>query len=173
MANSKRIHIAIIILLFLVSCSQGKKESVTVKNDTALVLGSINISEPLKQISLDFVKTYKIDNSIIEVDIDKREFNQIYINFMCRGVSYFSVKNLKPLFSYELSNNSFFVFTGAEQMMQLQFEEAKFKNRRQERCDSVIKSCYLFQDNIMKKEENCTFPEAFSNLPPPSPLPKK
>ena len=173
MANFKRIYIATIILLFLVSCSQQKRESLTVKNKTAITLDSINISELLKQISLDFIKTYKIDNSIIEVDIDKRESNQIYINFMCKGVSYFSVKKLKPLFSYELNNNTFFVFTGAENMMQLQFEETKYKNRRQERCDSVVKSCYLFQDNVMKKEENCTFPEAFSNLPPPSPLPKK
>lgn len=139
----------------------------------AISKNNIVLSEQLKKSSYDFTSANNIENSIIKVDIDQQEVNQVFINFTCKGLSYFMAKKSYPLFTYELNNNSFFVFTGAEQMLQISFDGTKYKHRRRERCDSVILTCYLFQDGKMTKEDNCTFPEAFSTLPPPLPLPKK
>lgn len=158
----------------LFACNENvKQENLKNQEDFALVNVPISINENLKKISLEFIGTYNITNSIIEVTINKKETNEIYINLTCKGSAYFAVKKLTPSFTYELQNNTFFVFTGAEELLQLNFEEAKYKNRRQERCDSVITSCYLLQDNKMQKEENCSFPEPFSSMPAQSPPPLK
>lgn len=165
----------ILFACLLLSC----KERSTTKNirqdETLVIIDTFHINEDLKKISIDFIKTNKISNSIIEVDIDKREYNQIYISLTCKGVSYFIVKKLAPLFTYELNNNTFFVFTGAEELLRMPFDEMRYKNRRQERCDTITKSCYIFKDNKIQKEENCSLPEPFSSMPPlslPPPLNK-
>ena len=163
-----------IAFLFLLSCTQKKQLNQKLNKDSnAILLSGIDINEQLKEISLNFVSTHKINNSIIEVDINKREVNQIYLNLTCKGLYYFIVKKAYPLFTYEINNNTFFVFTGSENLLQINFDETKYKNRIHERCDSVMSSCYIIQEGIIKKEDNCTFPDAFSNLPPPSKLPTK
>lgn len=171
METFKKITISyIIIICLLISCKE-QSISENIKNEILVSANTIHISEGLKKVSLDFINTFKIENSIIEVTINKKEPNEIYISLTCKGVAYFVVKKLTPSFTYELKNNTFFVFTGAEELLQLTLEKAKYKNRRQERCDSIIKSCYIFQDGKIQKEESCSFPEPFSNMPAPVPPP--
>ncbi|MBK7882542.1 MAG: hypothetical protein IPJ81_00890 [Chitinophagaceae bacterium] len=140
---------------FLQLCSPGKGQTESNFNPDGTIglIDRFRISEDLKNISIDFINTNGIDNSIIEVAINKREPDEIYITLTCKGVAYFIVKKLTPLFTYELDNNTFFVFTGAEEILQIPFDEAKYKNRRQERCDSIMKSCYIFQDKKMQKKK--------------------
>jgi hypothetical protein len=168
----KSILNSIIILCLLISCKDESTTKNNKHNDTIITTDTLHITEELRKISADFINTYNINNSIIEVAINKKEPDEIYISLTCKGVAYFVVSKLSPSFTYELKNNTFFVFTGAEEMLQIPFDEAKYKNRKQERCDSIIKSCYIFQDNKIQKEENCSFPDPFSSMPPPS-LPKK
>lgn len=136
----------------------------------------VNLEEPyihdnLRKISLGFINSFKIDNSIVEVTIERKESEGIYIILTCRGLYYFEVKNLKPLFTYELNNNSFFVFTGVEGLLDSTFNKDKYIKRRKEKCGDMIKTCYWFKGGKMIKDENCTFPYPFTDFkigaPPP------
>lgn len=167
MAISKLINylLFLCICFSLFACNENVRQQNSNRESSVIFNDTISLNENLKKISLEFINTYKIDNSIIEIDIDKKEYNQIYISLSCRGFSYFLVKKLTPLFTYELKNNSFFVFTGAEELFTTSLDTSKYTYRRQERCDSIIKSCYFVENNKIIKEENCSYPEPFSNLP--------
>lgn len=177
MATSKSIAFLLVFsaCFIFISCNNKNHEKLNSEKqgNTANLNDTLSINESLKKISLDFIETYNIDNSIIEVAINKKEFDEIYITLTCKGVAYFAVKKISPSLTYEIKNNTFFVFTGAEELLQPKFDEEKYKNRRQEKCDSVIRTCYLFQNNKMQKEDNCLLPEPFSNMPAESPLPTK
>lgn len=166
----------LIIILFynisiLESCKDQAKNN-PVKDESIIIIDTFHINEELRKSSIDFITKNNISNGNIEVDIDKKEYNQILITFICRGMADFQARKYKPLFSYKINDNIFFVFTGAEELLSIPFNENKYSTRRQDMCDTNFKSCYLFEDKKIRKEINCIFNEPFSNLKQ-SPLPIK
>ena len=84
----------------------------------------------------------------------------------------FEVRKFKPLFYYTINKNLFFVYTGAEELLNIPFNESDYANRRQNKYDTVIKTWYLIEDNIIRKDDSCKYEEPFSTLqfsPPPPP----
>lgn len=168
MENFKKIFLIAITILFctsfiLVSC-RSQVKSISPSGDESIDIDTFYINEYLREISIDFITNNSISHGNIEVDIDKQEYNRILITFICRGMADFGVRKFKPLFSYKIDNNIFFVFTGAEELLNIPFDENKYSDRRQEMCDQVLKSCYVLEDNKIRKESNCEFNEPFSNL---------
>lgn len=167
------VYVLVHSLLF-VSCTEN-----TFTNETRKVpinFENLSLNENLRQISLAFIDSFNLDNSIIEVTIDRKERfepGEIYIILKCRGLNYFEAMKLKPMFTYEMKNNSFFVFTGGESLFDLAFDEKKFQNRRMEKCDESIKQCYWFRKGRMIKDEACIFPDPFSDLQMSTPPPKE
>lgn len=82
---------------------------------------------------------------------------------------------LRPSFTYELNNNSFFVFNGAENLFESTFDESKFQNRRKEKCEDSFIKCFWFRDGKMIDDEECTYPYPFTDfhIVPPPPKNKK
>lgn len=176
MENFRRIFPVAVTILFcnfliLISCKDSLKNS-SVRDESIAIVDTFQINKDLKKVSIDFITNNNISNGNIEVDIDKKESNQILITFICRGMADFGVRKFKPLFSYKINGNIFFVFTGAEELLNIPFDENKYSSRRQDMCDVVFKSCYVLEDNKIRKEDSCSFDEPFSNLKQ-SPLPTK
>lgn len=159
------------LLIFFASCKEQPSTKNSAQDETLAIIDSFRIGDNLLESSNDFVSSNNISNANIEVDIDKKEFNQIYITFILRGMADFEVRKFKPLFTYQIKNNIFFVFTGAEELLKIPFNETRYENRRQGRYDTVLTAWYLFEDNKMRKEASPPFFEPFSNIPPPMPPP--
>ncbi len=177
MENFKSIFSIAITILFstffiLVSCKNQVKSISPSADESIAIADTFHINEDLRKASIDFITSNNVSNGNIEVDIDKKEYNQILITFICRGMADFGVRKFKPLFSYKINDNIFFVFTGAEELLNIPFDENKYSSRRQEMCDEVLKSCYFLEDNKIRKDSNCEFNEPFSNLKQ-LPLPTK
>ncbi len=171
METIKNFKLVYCFAFILLSCKGEKKAGEILQDDRYVFIDTFQVSDKLKLISKEFIENYKLINSNVEVNIDKREFNRIIITFTCRGMADFGVKNFKPLFQYKIYNNTFFVFTGAEELLLIPFDESKYKNQKQGRCYEVVKSCYILEDNVIRKEIDCTDHEPFSSIPAPSKLP--
>ncbi len=174
----KKSNLFIAALICILISNFSCREKSVIKNETlekySLLIDTIGINNDLLQSSKDFINRNNIINGNIEVDIDKKEYNQTYVTFITRGIADFAVRKFKPLFTYQIKSNIFFVFTGAEELLTIPFDESKFINRRQAKYDTIIKAWYVFDDNIMRRHDSCTLYEPFSNLQPslPPPLPK-
>lgn len=148
----------------LLSCKHKRNDITSIQEKLNVLIDTFDISNDLKESSLNFIKSNHISNGNIEVDIDKKEHNQVYITFICRGMADFGVRKFKPLFSYKIESNIFFVFTGAEELLNISFDENKYLNREQSKCDNTLKWCYVFEDNKIRKEDTCSFENPFSSL---------
>lgn len=167
--------ISFCIISSMLACKQETKNSIKqiVQNQDITLVDSININEELKNSSLDFIKQFNYTNRLIEVDIDKKEPNQIIISYSCRGIADFEIKKYKPLFSYTLNDNLFFIYTGAEELLNITFDTTKYTKYNFDICSDPKKSTYIFEDNKMRQDTSGLFPEPFSSLPPASPPPLK
>lgn len=170
MATTKIILITSLFLLFI-GCTNNQNKDVNTGADGIIRFNdSIRIDNNLLKSSLEYIKRNNLTNSNIEVSIDKREYNQIYITYINRGMADFEVRKFKPLFSYTINKNLFFVYTGAEELLSIPFNESDFVNRRQNKYDTVIKTWYVIEDNIIHRDDSCKYEEPFSTLqfsPPP------
>jgi hypothetical protein len=168
--KSKPNYILISLLILLFSCTEHSATKV-IHDESLAIIDTFHVSDNLLKSSEDFVKRNNLSNANIEVDIDKKEFNQIYITFITRGIVDFEVRKFKPLFTYKIKNNLFFVFTGAEELLKIPFDTLKYQNRRQGRYDTILTAWYLFEGNRMQREDTCEFYGPFSSLhqtiPPP------
>lgn len=165
---------AVIHSLLFISCSE--KTSSDTAQEVRINFEKSYLNEKLRQISLAFIDSFNLDNSIIEVSIDRKEIfepGEMYIILKCRGLIYFEAMKLTPMFTYEIKNNSFFVFTGGESLFDLPLNEKKFQNRRMEKCEESIKVCYWFRKGRIIKDEDCIFPDPFSDLQMSTPPPKE
>lgn len=170
MVTSKSIIVPLIgCVLFLTSCIQMPSD--TDENFVFVNFEKPYINEELRRISIDFISSHQIDNSIIEVTIEKKELEGVYVIMSCRGTIYFEAMKMKPMFTYEINNNSFFVFTGAETLFDSTYNQIRFQSRRKEKCEESFKTCYWFRNAKFYKEAICTYPDPFSDLrmsaPPP------
>lgn len=161
----------ICLILLLSSCVHENASNDDIP-EVLINLEKLQLNEALKGISYDFIDSFNLDNKVIEVTIDRKERHEIYIILRCRGLSYFEAMNLKPTLTYDINNNSFFVFTGTESLLNPNFDEKKFQDREMEKCNEAIKMCYWYRDGKMAKDAKCTFPYPFSDLKM-SPLPPR
>lgn len=122
------------------------------------------ISSELKKISKDFIDRFEMHNGNIEVSIDKREPLQIVINFACRGITDFKVRDDKPSLVYKIGNTYFFVYTGAEELFNIKLNEKYGNQQSQDKCMEEKKACYVLDNHVVYKEDNCGIP--FSSLKP-------
>ena len=165
--------IYILFICLIISCKEKSTINKSIQDKTLVQIDTLHIADNLLKSSNDFVNRNNLSNTNVEVDIDKKEYNQIYITFITRGIADFEVRKFKPMFTYEIKDNLFFVFTGAEELLNIPFDEAKYQNRRQGRYDTILKAWYVFEDDKMRREDSCTFYEPFSNLKPIMPPPPK
>lgn len=167
------ILLSILILCLGQSCEHKKRNipEVQIQNQNIEIAEDITISENLKKSSLDFISKFSYKNRLIEVNVDKKEPEEIIISYSCRGIADFEIKKFKPLFSYKLNDNLFFVYTGAEELLNISFDTAKYTIYNFDICSDPKKATYIFQGDKMQLDTAGQFPEPFSSLPPETPLP--
>ncbi len=173
METFKRVFICgVAYLVLMLSCNH-QKDSGNDAQEISISFENPYLSKNLRDISHTFINNFNLDNSIIEVTIDRKSPEEIYIILKCRGSAYFKAMKLKPTFTYEMNNNSFFVFTGAEMLFDSTFDEKRFQDRRKGKCNESLKACYWFNNGKMVEDKACTFPYPFSDLKMSEPPLKK
>lgn len=169
-----RFFLILALTIIFASCKQVNKNGRFTSTKSGLVeFNHTALNQYLSEISNDYTISNKINNSVIEVIVDKKTPDVVYLILTCRGLYYFEVEKLRPLFTYEQNNNSFFVFTGVEDLLNITFNYEAFEMRNKERCENLQRTCYRIEDGKWRKELNCRFPFPFSNTGPEVQPPKK
>lgn len=155
------------LAIIFASCKQVNKNGRSTSGKPGFVeFNHTAVNQYLSEISKDYIISNKIDNSVVEVIVDKKTPGVVYLILTCRGLYYFEVEKLRPVFTYEQNNNSFFVFTGIEDLLNITFNYEAFEMRNKERCENLQRTCYTVKDGKWEKEQDCRFPFPFSNTGP-------
>ena len=152
------------LLISLFFSCDGVKTPTHDKLEVDVHFGSPVFIDEMKNISESFIREYHINNSFIEVTIERKGIEGVYITLTCRGLFYFQSQGLHPLFTYQINNNTFFVIIGVEPLFNISSYDGKFSERKSEGCYESPRACFWYRDGKIKREEKCTYPFPFSDF---------